>query len=109
MRGSARLGNNTSTAVAASIALAVVSVCSGTMGSAQQKGVAPPASISVMKDRETSPIESTSATVASFTLSVTAAVVPQLFWKSGYHDSSQPWSLADGYPPAVLPRVAAFH
>lgn len=33
---------------------------------------------------------------------------PTVILESGYHDSSQPWSLADGHPPAVLPGVAAF-
>jgi hypothetical protein len=27
---------------------------------------------------------------------------PTVILESGYHDSSQPWSLSDGYPPAVL-------
>jgi pimeloyl-ACP methyl ester carboxylesterase len=33
---------------------------------------------------------------------------PTVILESGYHDSSQPWSLSDGFPPAVLPGVAAF-
>ena len=33
---------------------------------------------------------------------------PTVILESGYHDSSQPWSLSDGYPPAVLPGTAAF-
>jgi pimeloyl-ACP methyl ester carboxylesterase len=31
---------------------------------------------------------------------------PTVILESGYHDSSQPWILADAYPPAVLPGVA---
>jgi pimeloyl-ACP methyl ester carboxylesterase len=33
---------------------------------------------------------------------------PTVMLESGYHDSSQPWSLADAFPPAVLPGVAGF-
>ena len=33
---------------------------------------------------------------------------PTVILESGYHDSSQPWSLNDGFPPAVLPGVAGF-
>lgn len=33
---------------------------------------------------------------------------PTVILESGYHDSSQPWSLADGYQPAVMPRIARF-
>jgi pimeloyl-ACP methyl ester carboxylesterase len=33
---------------------------------------------------------------------------PIVVLESGYHDSSQPWGLADGYLPAVIPRVAGF-
>jgi hypothetical protein len=33
---------------------------------------------------------------------------PTVILESAYHDSSQPWSLSDGYPPAVLPGTAAF-
>ena len=33
---------------------------------------------------------------------------PVVILESGYHDSSQPWSLADAYPPAVLSGVACF-
>jgi pimeloyl-ACP methyl ester carboxylesterase len=33
---------------------------------------------------------------------------PTIILESGYHDSSQPWSLSDGFPPAVLPGVAEF-
>jgi pimeloyl-ACP methyl ester carboxylesterase len=33
---------------------------------------------------------------------------PTVILESGYHDSSQPWSLSDAYPPAVLPGVARF-
>jgi pimeloyl-ACP methyl ester carboxylesterase len=33
---------------------------------------------------------------------------PTVILESGYHDSSQPWSLSDAYPPAVLPGVAGF-
>ena len=33
---------------------------------------------------------------------------PTVILESGYHDSSQPWSLADGHPPAVLPGIAGF-
>ena len=33
---------------------------------------------------------------------------PTVVLESGYHDSSQTWSLADGFPPPVLTRVAGF-
>jgi pimeloyl-ACP methyl ester carboxylesterase len=33
---------------------------------------------------------------------------PTVILESGYHDSSRPWSLADAFPPAVLPGVAGF-
>jgi pimeloyl-ACP methyl ester carboxylesterase len=33
---------------------------------------------------------------------------PTVILESGYHDSSEPWNLSDGYPPAVLPGVAGF-
>lgn len=33
---------------------------------------------------------------------------PALILESGYHDSSQPWSLSDAHPPPVLPGVAGF-
>jgi hypothetical protein len=33
---------------------------------------------------------------------------PTVMLESGYHDSSQPWGLADAFPPAVLPGVAVF-
>ena len=33
---------------------------------------------------------------------------PTVILESGYHESSVPWSIADAYPPAVLPGVAEF-
>jgi pimeloyl-ACP methyl ester carboxylesterase len=33
---------------------------------------------------------------------------PTVILESGYHDSSDPWSLSDDHPPPVLPGVAAF-
>ena len=33
---------------------------------------------------------------------------PTVVLESGYHDLSQTWSLADGFPPPVLTRVAGF-
>src|SRR5207248_6929012 len=33
---------------------------------------------------------------------------PTVILESGYHESSFPWSIADAYPPAVLPGVAEF-
>jgi hypothetical protein len=33
---------------------------------------------------------------------------PTVILESGYHDSSQPWSLSDAYPPPVLLGVTGF-
>jgi pimeloyl-ACP methyl ester carboxylesterase len=59
-----------------------------------------------MQPRKTSRDKSTLAAAASFTLSATGSSAVIL--ESGYHDSSQPWSLTDGRSLAVLAGVAGF-
>ena len=84
--------------VAASVGLAVVSAC---MPAAPGS---PPPSAGV--DDSAGPVEIGGG--RKLFLECRGAGGPTVILESGYHDSSQPWSLADFYPPPVLSGVAAF-
>jgi pimeloyl-ACP methyl ester carboxylesterase len=97
-----------STVTVASAAFAAVSACSGSTSSAQQSnstlhGVQVPnaahgdftGKVDIGKGRK-------------LYLECRGHGSPTVILESSYHDSSQPWSLSDGFPPAVLPGVAEF-
>jgi pimeloyl-ACP methyl ester carboxylesterase len=104
MRGWARKYNNIPTTVATSITFAVGAVGSGTMCSA---GVVPPDSTAKAAQGDfASQVDIGGG--RKLYLECHGSGSPTVILESGYHDSSQPWSLADGYPPAVVARIAAF-
>jgi pimeloyl-ACP methyl ester carboxylesterase len=96
------------TLAAAAAALAVVSTIAATGSSAQQNASTPPDSLTL-----DAPAGNFAGKVdvpggRELYLECRGAGSPTVILESGYHDSSQPWSLADGFRPAVLPGIAGF-
>jgi pimeloyl-ACP methyl ester carboxylesterase len=93
---------------AASVALAVVSACGGSSSSAQQSTSAPrgPQTPKLTQVAFANQVDIGGG--RKLYLECRGTGSPTVILESGYHDSSQPWSLNDGFPPAVLPGVAGF-
>jgi pimeloyl-ACP methyl ester carboxylesterase len=94
--------------VAASVTFAVVSACGGSRGSAQQSTSASRGSWTPNLAQGDFADQIDIGGGRKLYLECRGAGSPTVILESGYHDSSQPWSLSDGFPPAVLPGVAAF-
>jgi Alpha/beta hydrolase family len=94
--------------VAASVAFAVVSECGGRRGFAQQSTSASGGSWTPNLAQEDFTNQVDIDGGRKLYLECRGTGSPTVILESGYHDSSQPWSLADAFQPAVLPGVAAF-
>jgi pimeloyl-ACP methyl ester carboxylesterase len=98
-----------STLAAASVALADVSACGGSSSSSAQQSTSAPRGPQTPKLTEgafASQVDIGGG--RKLYLECRGTGSPTVILESGYHDSSQPWSLNDGFPPAVLPGVAGF-
>ncbi|SEF11319.1 Pimeloyl-ACP methyl ester carboxylesterase [Rhizobiales bacterium GAS191] len=94
--------------VLASVALAVVWACGGSRSSAQQSTSALRGPLTPKLAQSGFAKQVDIGGGRKLYLECRGTGRPTIILESGYHESSQPWSLNDGFPPAVLPGVAGF-
>src|SRR5713101_649623 len=94
--------------VLAAASLAAAVICGANSGAAQRGVSATPASTPTSASQGDFASQVDIGGGRKLYLECRGSGNPTVILESGYHDSSQPWSLADAYPPAVLPGVAGF-